>query len=628
MTMITSPAGLWNQLCDSAGLELRLKSGRPGRDADVEDTVRLALAVPASAASLEAWLTADAAMPQPAVSTEDLLVAVLKSQSGYAQMMQDILDLLITAEARQASRTLSVEFKFDTVSDPIKSTLEQFRETVTRIQRVLARRPILPNDNLMHVISEALRDFHSFQYTPGFPPLAAMTMTGHGELDAHLATIAQLASGFQALWKQHGATRPEVGQAGHDTLGDPDSGVLRGQLYRATDCWELAVLSGAQALAQQVVAGQMAPGTASALLGNALGGVEWGANWVEHTVQDLLDVLNLPTWRRRHELYSVWVGTRMLKVIAECVPDMHFHPVDNVLSFEFGGSRLATFNWDNRQFDVWAELRSALLGTSAKRTTGIQPDFRILQPALSHPADLQTTYVLECKHYLNASVSNFTQATADYARSCPRALVHLVNHGPADDTVLNARLPANLQSRTHFIGDATPLQEAASQALSNAIRDAVFPGWAPPAPARHELDPALRAGAAGYIELVWNDSLEDMDLSLRILSPDGSITKYVDFRTKGALDAPLFACLDADVKEGPGLERIDIAAWHFRRYQVVATNYSESGRMTPESLHCNIVTDKGVTRLDCPDGLPTIRHEWKIAELIYEHGELTIVPID
>jgi len=627
--MITSPVDLWCALCKSAGLELRLPSGRPGRDADVEDGLRLALGVPASAASLADWLAADAASSRPAVGTERLLVAVLESQDGYARMMRDILDLLVTAEARQASHTLSVEFKFDEVSSPIKATLEEFRATVNRIEHVLERRPILPNNNLMGVLSNSLYAFFSYQYTENFPPLAALTMTGHAKLDAHLATIAALASGFQALWKQHGATRPQVGHAGHATLGDPAAAVLRGQLYRATDCWELAVLSGAQTLAQQVVSGQMDPEAASELLSTALRDIEWGENWVAHTIQDLLDVLHLPAWQRRHELYSVWVGTRLLKVVAQCAPDMHFHPVDNVLSFAFGGSRLATFNWNNKQFDVWAELRSALVGTSAKRTTAIQPDFRILQPSLAQPADLQTTYVLECKHYLAASVSNFTQAAADYARSCPKALVHLVNHGPADDTVMRAKLAVALQTRTRFIGDATPLEEAASQALSTAMRDAVFPGWVPP-PSRAQPAPAapIRAGAAGYIALVWDASLEDMDLSLRILAPDGTRTQTVNFSEKGALDAPPFARLVEDVQGGPGEERIDIAAWHFNRYQIVATNYSKSGRMAPDTLHCHIVTDQGVTRLDCPEGLPAIRHEWKIAELSYEQGELTIDPID
>src|SRR4051812_44314190 len=111
--MISSAAALWRQLCTDAGLELVLKRGRPGRDADIEDSLRTLLAVPPSAASLQTWLDSDGKLPHPTITTERLLVEVLKSQGGFAQMMQDILDVLILAEAKQASHQLIVEFKFD-----------------------------------------------------------------------------------------------------------------------------------------------------------------------------------------------------------------------------------------------------------------------------------------------------------------------------------------------------------------------------------------------------------------------------------------------------------------------------------------------------------------------------------
>ena len=53
MDLIAKPVDLWRRLRDSAGLELRLKSGRAGRDADIEEALRQALAVPATASSLE-----------------------------------------------------------------------------------------------------------------------------------------------------------------------------------------------------------------------------------------------------------------------------------------------------------------------------------------------------------------------------------------------------------------------------------------------------------------------------------------------------------------------------------------------------------------------------------------------
>lgn len=119
MTTIATPKDLWQHLCTSAGLELRLKGGALGRDADIEDDVRKCLSVPATAASLADWLAIDATSSAPRVSTEQLLIAVLKSQGGFALMMEDILSVLITADARKSAHHLSVKFQFDKVNDPI-----------------------------------------------------------------------------------------------------------------------------------------------------------------------------------------------------------------------------------------------------------------------------------------------------------------------------------------------------------------------------------------------------------------------------------------------------------------------------------------------------------------------------
>lgn len=57
MATISSAAELWTSLCSKTGLEISLKSGRKGRDSDVEDSLRTAFGVPKSAKSLGAgWL--------------------------------------------------------------------------------------------------------------------------------------------------------------------------------------------------------------------------------------------------------------------------------------------------------------------------------------------------------------------------------------------------------------------------------------------------------------------------------------------------------------------------------------------------------------------------------------------
>lgn len=636
MTAIATPADLWQHLCVGAGLELRLKGGKPGRDTDIEEALRTSLNAPPSVPSLAAWLVADATAPAPTVSTEQLLIEVLKTQGGFALMMQDILRLLIIADARQSTRHLSVEFKFDKVSDPIKNTLEQFRASAERFQRVQEKRPKLPNDKVMWGLSAILRKFlTSPPANPpaGFTPVAPISRTGHADLDSELQFLSGLVSGFISLWQSYGSTRKQVGDVARSmTAADRDDPALRAQLNAATDFWDVGVIAGAQAMVDEVLSGGLAAEDALKMLKDEFRYIEWGSVWVESTVQELLDLLQLPIWCRRHELYSVWVGTRLLEAVSSAVPDMHFHPVDGVLSFEFGGSRLASFNWGNAQFDVWAELRSHLVGTSAKRKKGIQPDFRVLRAELSKSVNAQTVYVLECKHYLQASTANFVQAASDYARSCPNATVHVVNHGPVDAQALTAALPVGLQAKAKFIGSATPQLEAAGGALRHEIRSTLFPGLPPAAPSpgspvlqAHAGGCRLAHGLVGRIELEWGDSLKDMDLALRIVGPHGGVTQSIDFQARGTLESAPFAQFDRDVREGPGAEHIDITAWYCDHYEVIATNYSQAGHMTPLALQCRIVTEQGSTLLRCPEGLSATTFEWKIAELRVSGGVVAIV---
>jgi hypothetical protein len=601
----------------------------------VEAALRRVLAVPVAATSLEDWLVADAASSPPVISTERLLVGILESQRGFGQMMRDILELLDLAGARRASRHLSVEFKFDDVSGPIRATLEEFREQVQRTTRLLEDRPELPNADLMWEISGALDEFrptHHNDSPADFPPVEPVVPTGHAGLDAQLAILAELVAGFRRMFREHGETRSQVVEVARK-LGGPGqaegTAALTRQLFAAHDCWDAMLLQNIDELTARARLGSLNLSQAHEKLSQVLGQIRWSQAWVQATAKELLDILTLPTWRKRHELYSVWVGTRMLEVISRHASGMYFHAVDGVLSFSFGGSRLASFDAGGEQFDVWAELRSDLVGNSAKRKRGIQPDFRVVRSQISQSNNARTTYVLECKHYLDSSVSNFTAAAVDYSRSCPEALVHVVNHGPVDNAALQIKLPPLSQGRVRFIGDATPLVEEKTQVLSTAIREVLFPG-AIQNILKLEAElaaPVSHSGPVAYVQLDWDDSLKDMDLAVVLLTVDGGEAVSIDFRNTGTLDGYPFVKLGDDCREGPGHERIEISAWHFERYHLIARNYSMSGQMRPDNLRCTIAIGRDVRVLEGPATAGPDRNEWRIADLTVRDGIPSVQPM-
>lgn len=420
MTAVTSPIALWQALRLSAGLELRLPNGRPGRDADVEAVLRKALAVPGTAKSLDVWLTADATARRPKVSVERFLIELLRGQEGFARMMQDILATLVAANASRTRHSLNIAFKFRDMDDPLVQTLEQFRESVLRTQRLLETRPKLPDGNTMWQIWYVLNGMSpktTGALSDRFPDVPKIPPTGDSELDKQLSQIALLVRDVQRLWKNHGADRRQVMDAANAMNGRSHMDeTLQGQLFAASDYWSYGMISMLHQLPMRIASSQLTSQTAHDELTRALSFLEWGDAWVERTVRELLDILALPAWQRRHELYSVWVGTRLLEVARAAESSMRFNLVDGKLSFAFGGSRLATYERQGQEYEIWAELRSKLKGTSTKRKDNIQPDFRVVQAGLSDTGD-RTVYVLECKHYLRSSKTNFTTAAKDYAHS-------------------------------------------------------------------------------------------------------------------------------------------------------------------------------------------------------------------
>ncbi|BEU25583.1 hypothetical protein [Paraburkholderia sp. 22B1P] len=479
MAALNTASQFWRKLQSDAGLEIRRKGGAPGRDADVEDAVKSELDK-AIDGRLDEWLDTDATSGAPRVSLERLLVAVLKSQRGYAAMMRDMLELLIQANANRDNQTLDLQFQFDKVSDPIRFTLDAFRGVVQRTERVLVSRYDLPSAKELWALATELWTFSDNRSAPqdGFPPVEYPPSTGHAELDGALQTIINLVADFRTLCSSFGTSRraalDSVKQR-YPNTSNPEHQAIVQRVGAAHDNWDTQVANIVHEIAYRVRTQSMQADHAETRLRSLLTSLDHKDGWIDQTYTDLLDLLKLPTWRKRHELFSVWVGSILLRTAKAEADRFRYLSANGALSFAFGGNRLATYDLEGEQFDIWAELRSALVGTSSKRTKGIQPDFRVLSPRLAGSHNAQTRFVLECKHYLLPSVSNFSQAATDYARSCPGAAVLLVNHGPIDDSTLHAAIDPSLLQRVQFVGDASVIEERCSGKIGHAVRQAMFP---------------------------------------------------------------------------------------------------------------------------------------------------------
>ena len=156
---------------------------------------------------------------------------------------------------------------------------------------------------------------------------------------------------------------------------------------------------------------------------------------VEIGVADLERVLSLPAWRKRYELFGVWVATEMLATLDG--HDIAIHSTDGELRFGFGEARIAVVRSSQPAVALYAERRTpfdAPVGDG--RVRSVQPDFGLWGEG-REPEWCEL--VVEVKHYKRRAVRNFTDALTDYARAHPRAAVGLVNYGPVGSLELPNR---------------------------------------------------------------------------------------------------------------------------------------------------------------------------------------------
>jgi hypothetical protein len=626
-----TPLQLWKQLEKDAGLELNLRKNKRGRDADLEEEVlnRLDPAAGTSKAysSLSDLLIADMGSSSPRITVERLLIALLDSQRGFGSMMKEILDTLIIANARIGEHVLSCSFKFDEQSDPIVLTLEQFREQVEKIRTVLVSRYQLPDFGMRWDLSGALSRLRPkrTQRPPNSLsslPSAVAASTGYPALDESLIVLTDLVTEFLVRCSQYGTDRRKIFDVVREKFPDTNVPAHLAELHLATDAtdfWDVNIIESIDYITQGLRNRELDAQSLAADLRPLLSNIKRKQSWEEKSYNELLDILNLPTWRKRHELYSVWVGTVLLRTANQYADNMQFHPENGILSFAFGGSRLATYSWGGETLDIYAELRTDLTGTSTKRKKSIQPDFRVVRANSSASLNDATRLVLECKHYLRPSSRNFSQAANDYARSCHYSTVLIVNHGPADPVLLAAGLESELSQRVRFINDTQPGNSV--ETLETTLTDTLFASRPPIKNEKNAVPEriALSKDRVATIRLEWDETLQDIDLALLMHFADSGDQNRIDYGNRGSHNSAPYAQLLEDIRQGPGSETIEISKWQASAYRVVVKNYSKNGELRPGHLRCHVSTRFASISFECPELNPTA-DTWHVATITISNG--------
>lgn len=178
-------------------------------------------------------------------------------------------------------------------------------------------------------------------------------------------------------------------------------------------------------------------------------------------------ILSLPLWRRRHELYAVWIATEIVNALDD--HDCELHHEEGRITFAFRETVVATVHSSWPKVRLFAERRSPLnrpIGHG--RTANVQPDYGLWRGI----GDRETCgLVIEVKHCKRGSSSRFREVMVDYARAHREADVVLVNHGPARESFYDA--DADVRDRCGVIGELTMNHLDQRAAFRKTVRDYV-----------------------------------------------------------------------------------------------------------------------------------------------------------
>lgn len=184
-------------------------------------------------------------------------------------------------------------------------------------------------------------------------------------------------------------------------------------------------------------------------------------------VRSLERLLSLPAWKRRYELFGVWVATQIVDALHG--HQISIHHDQGVMRFAFRETLLADVLTSTPPKALYTERRVPLTNPRGKsRERAAQPDFSMWTTLPSHE---QSVLVVEVKHYKKESTGNFGNALADYAAAHPWARVVLVNYGPAKGDY--STLVGADAARCFVLGGLTPTNVAAKAEFYKLVRDVV-----------------------------------------------------------------------------------------------------------------------------------------------------------
>lgn len=438
-----------------------------GRDSDFVDLVKARL--DPEAVDIEAALTS-------CIDNETLLRAVFDVIAPFSAMSRDIVDFMKKAGARRGKATIQIAIENSVLG------LEQFEELIAALHKAPGVIHILDASigdafDLMNVLRrnagsatpaddvavwlEAFKRGEFHELPPSVSP---------GNVPAELSDFALISATALEALRSVATRRKEL----HGFMGDLPHRIGTGTVSdpRAIAAVEHDLMGSLiSALGHAVKQTNLvAIGTAIAPI---IGRIPRRLVSTSDDVAALEKVLSLPAWKKRFELYAVWIATRISVAVEPERVAVHADEND-ALPFDFRATHLMTIESAEGPKRLWAERKAVCANPIGKNRTGrVQPDYGLWSGAKG--AD-SCNLIVEVKHYKTPVVTTFGAALVDYATAHPGAETVLVNYGREAGVVDHKRWSHQpVLDRCHEIGDLQPYNRPACDAFAKLVRDAIGP---------------------------------------------------------------------------------------------------------------------------------------------------------
>lgn len=565
-----------------------------------------------------------------AVSADELIQAFFTAVAPFAEMKKDILAMLADAGAHGSGDALAIQFNFDNPA-AVPLRLDQFRSQMELVSERLIERPTFPltPDLLWRMIGIRIDRWGATRYeavdrwieryddgSGRKEPVPSEILADNGERFPHLKRALTVINRVIAHLATTAAGEPIADAAGASAEATP---IEVGWYNIRHDHWPRAAVLW---LEERIFeAGYLSDSVGDRVREelDALIPPDAPLEQVLETHRRLEDILDLPVWKLRSEVYAVWLGSQIYQAATARGWQVRFHLVDGRLDFAFRGVHLATLIHP-RAPDVlfwWTELTSpAPTIVSRFRKQAIKPDYRIQKAPLSEGQN--DVLILEAKQHLASKKGEFSSALNDYAKTCPMAQVILANYGPVAASVSAAVDPA-VRGRTLARAGVRPLNDDARTALHAAIGAAIggdpLPGaLTEPAP---DASPAPFADPVRIV-LSWPEPGMDLDLHL-IRMRDGQHICWVKLEGDDV-------ALAGDVRSGQSFETATIRPCA-DQYVIAVYRFTEGASGFSSQAHVRILcgddTAPALVELDAAAAAP--ERCWHVATIDMATQQISII---